>query len=85
MGFEIARRDADDAAAGGLGDQMLGLPAGARGRRFGGFEGGQECVAGERIGGGAAPAAASRAQPAWPQLQEISIVSPASLQYWLQY
>ena len=24
-------------------------------------------------------------QPAWPQLQEISMVSPASLQYWLQY
>jgi hypothetical protein len=24
-------------------------------------------------------------QPACPQLQEISIVFPASLQYWLQY
>jgi hypothetical protein len=24
-------------------------------------------------------------QPACPQLQEISIVLPASLQYWLQY
>ena len=24
-------------------------------------------------------------QPAWPQLQEISMVLPASLQYWLQY
>jgi hypothetical protein len=25
------------------------------------------------------------AQPAWPQLQEISVVSPASSQYGLQY
>jgi hypothetical protein len=34
---------------------------------------------------GGDPTAASMAQPAWPQLQEISMVFPASLQYWLQY
>jgi len=30
---------------------------------------------------GAAPTADSREQPWWPQLQEISMVPPASLQY----
>src|ERR1700722_14682688 len=34
---------------------------------------------------GTDPTASSRAQPAWPQLQESSIVPLASLQYWLQY
>lgn len=34
---------------------------------------------------GVDPTAASRAHPSCPQLQESSIVSPASLQYWLQY
>ncbi len=49
MGFEIAGRDADDGAVGGLGDEMLRLPAGARSRRFRDLQRRQEGVAGERI------------------------------------
>jgi len=33
---------------------------------------------------GAGPATTCRAQPAWPQSQEISVWLAASSQYWLQ-
>ncbi len=63
MGFQVARHDADDGAVGGFGNEMLRLPAGARGRRFGIFERRQEGVAGEGIGPAGHIAAAGAAIP----------------------
>ena len=49
VGFRVARDGADEPAAGLLGEEVHGLPAGAGADRAGEFEGGQKIVRYERI------------------------------------